>query len=189
MTPPSPSRQVVLGSTEYTLLGLIARAEPEGPVHGYDLQRHLAEGSLAHVIRIEPGMMYHYLKKLAQRGLITQDVSSQQGRPARHLHTLTAEGRSMLNGWIDTPVQFTREMRLEFLLKLWFARQGNGVDRGRAERLIREQALVIDRHIASLESQIGALSADDDFGRAVLGLRVSQNHAIRTWLTELEHLS
>jgi PadR family transcriptional regulator AphA len=176
------SRAPALSATEYTLLGLIAQAEPAGPVHGYDLQRHLSEESLARVIRIEPGMMYHYLKKLAARGFITAEVASQQGRPARHLHTLTPEGRESLEAWVTTPVRSTREMRLEFLIKLWFARQ----QPDRATKLRDAQETVIRDTIASLQAQIDALPADDTFGREVLDLRLRQNTAIRDWMTALE---
>jgi DNA-binding PadR family transcriptional regulator len=174
-----------LSATEYTLLGLIARAETGGPVHGYDLQRHLADSSLSHVIRVESGMMYHYLKRLAARGLITAETASQEGRPARHLHTLTPEGRAALDAWIAAPVATTREIRLEFLLKLWFAREDAGV----ASRLIGDQMAVIDRHIASLEAQVANLAAGDRFGNDVLGLRLAQNRTIRDWLAGLENRS
>lgn len=174
-----------LGATEATLLGLIAQAEGDGPVHGYDLQRQLAERALGRVIRIEPGMLYHYLKKMARRGLITAEVAAQDGRPARHLHTLTAEGRDALEGWLAEPVSTTREIRLEFLLKLFFARQRPGA----APALVRGQLAMIDRHIASLEAQAAALDADDRFGADVLGLRLGQNRAIRDWLATLEDLA
>lgn len=174
-----------LGATEATLLGLIGQAEGDGPVHGYDLQRQLAESTLGRVIRIEPGMLYHYLKKLARRGLITAEVATQDGRPARHLHTLTAEGRNALEAWLAEPVASTREIRLEFLLKLWFARQRPGA----AKALVRAQLAMIDQHIASLEAQIAALDAADRFGTDVLGLRLGQNRAIRDWLATLEDLT
>jgi DNA-binding PadR family transcriptional regulator len=172
-----------LSATEYTLLGLIAQSERAGPVHGYDLQRHLGDSSLSRVIRIESGMMYHYLKRLAARGLITAEVASQEGRPARHLHTLTTEGRAALDAWIDEPVATTREIRLEFLLKLWFARERTG----RAARLIAEQIRAIDGHIASLDAQVAALDEGDRFGEDVLALRLGQNRAIRAWLAGLEN--
>lgn len=176
-------RESALSATEYTLLGLIAQAAVAGPVHGYDLQRHLGDSSLSHVIRIESGMMYHYLKRLAARGLITADVASQEGRPARHLHTLTDAGRAVLSAWIAEPVGTTREMRLEFLLKLWFARQHPGG----AARLIAAQLRVIDGHISSLDAQVATLDAADGFGDDVLALRLGQNRAIRAWLAGLEN--
>lgn len=185
MTPSPTRRETAPSSTEFTLLGLIARAGQAGPVHGYDLQRHLAESSLSHVIRIESGMMYHYLKKLAGRELITAEISSQPGRPARHLHSLTDAGRAALAAWIVEPVGTTREMRLEFLLKLWFARQ----DAGQAPRLVGAQMGVIDQHIVSLEDQIATLGESDRFRADVLALRLGQNRAIREWLAELEHES
>lgn len=174
-----------LGATEATLLGLIGQAEGDGPVHGYDLQRQLAESALGRVIRIEPGMLYHYLKKLARRGLITAEVATQDGRPARHLHTLTTEGRDALAAWLAEPVATTREIRLEFLLKLWFARQRPGA----AAALVLAQLAMIDRHITSLEAQIAALEDGDRFGADVLGLRLGQNRAIRDWLATLEDVA
>jgi len=176
------SRAAAPSAMEFTLLGLVAQAEPGEPVHGYDLRRKLSEGSLARVIRIEPGMMYHYLKTLTRRGLITAEIVPQEGRPARHLHAVTPEGRAVLDEWITSPVESTREMRLEFLLKLWFARQ----DQDRAERLVQAQKAVIDRHIASLRAQYDSLPADDRFGQTVLALRTGQNLAIRVWLDHLE---
>jgi PadR family transcriptional regulator, regulatory protein AphA len=183
MTSSASGRGPALSSTEYTLLGLIARAEGAGAVHGYDLQRHLAESSLSHVIRIESGMMYHYLKKLAGRELITAEVSTQSGRPARHLHSLTDAGRAALDAWVTAPVGTTREIRMEFLLKLWFARQ----DPGQASRLVEAQMRVIDQHVTSLEAQIAALDEADRFRADVLALRLGQNRAIRHWLASLEH--
>jgi DNA-binding PadR family transcriptional regulator len=178
------SHQKTLSPTEFTLLGLIARAEvtSAGPVHGYDLARQMPELGLSHVIHIEPGMMYHYLKKLAKRGMITATVERQEGRPDRHTHTLTEGGRAVLDTWMVEPVVTTREIRLEFLLKLWFARQHPE----RAMQLIRAQREIIAQRIASLRRQRQALPEDDRFAHDVLSLRESQNLAIEDWLDHLE---
>lgn len=177
------ARRERLGAAEYTLLGLIAQAPAarEG-VHGYDLNRQLGEGALAEIIRLEPGMLYHYLKKLERLGLIATTVEQQTTRPDRHLHVLTDEGRSRFDAWLAAPVQATRELRLEFLLKLWFARR---LDAGRAETLVRDQLTVVARLIASLREQLGGIDgATDDgrFARTVIELRLAQNEAARAWL-------
>jgi DNA-binding PadR family transcriptional regulator len=183
MTPPK-QRQPKLSPTEFTLLGLIGRAESTstGPVHGYDLARRMPDTGLSHVIHIEPGMMYHYLKKLANRGMITATVESQEGRPDRHTHTLTDEGRALLDAWMVEPVPTTREIRLEFLLKLWFARQYPE----RAARLVTAQKEIIAQRISSLREQREALPEGDRFAHDVLTLRESQNLAIEDWLDQLE---
>jgi DNA-binding PadR family transcriptional regulator len=181
MTSPK-RRQPRLTPTEFTLLGLIGRAESTGPVHGYDLARRMPETGLSHVIHIEPGMMYHYLKKLANRGMITANIESQEGRPDRHTHTLTDEGRALVDAWMIEPVRTTREIRLEFLLKLWFARQHPD----RASRLVTAQKEIIAQRIASLRTQREALPDGDRFAHDVLSLRESQNLTIEDWLNHLE---
>ncbi len=173
------------GAAECTLLGLIALA-PAGPegVHGYDLNRQVGEGALAEIIRLEPGMVYHYLKKLERFGLITTTVEQQTARPDRHLHVLTDEGRGRFDAWLAEPVQATRELRLEFLLKLWFARR---LDAARANALVADQLAVVERLIASLRTQLARVDdASDDgrFARRVIELRLAQNEAARAWLEE-----
>jgi DNA-binding PadR family transcriptional regulator len=175
-----------LSPAEYTLLGLISAAPGgAGGVHGYDLNRQLTEGALAEIIRLEPGMLYHYLKKLARHALITTTVEQQTARPDRHLHALTAEGRALFQAWLSEPVHATRELRLEFLLKLWFTRRLNPA---RADVLVRDQQAVVQRLIASLERQLdGIADSGDDarFARKVIALRLAQNRAASAWLTEL----
>jgi DNA-binding PadR family transcriptional regulator len=153
-------------------------------VHGYDLNRQLTEGALAEIIRLEPGMLYHYLKKLARRALITTTIEQQTARPDRHLHALTGDGRAHFQTWLSEPVQTTREIRLEFLLKLWFART---LDPERARALVQGQREVIQRLITSLERQLDGIrgtSDDDRFARKVIELRLAQNRAASAWLTE-----
>jgi DNA-binding PadR family transcriptional regulator len=170
---------------EYTLLGLIAQAP--GGIHGYDLTRTLTDGTIGEIIRLEPGMLYHYLKKLDRRGYITSTRERQAGRPDRHLHALTPEGTAAFDAWLAEPVTATREMRLDFLLKLWFARK---IDRDRALALVRGQRATLEGMIASLDRQranVPAMSADDRFARKILELRLAQNRAAVAWLDELEH--
>ena len=176
-----------ISPAEFTLLGMIALStEEDGHIHGYDLNRHMTEGPIRSVIRLEAGMLYHYLKKLTRRGLITSTTEHQEGRPARHLHALTEAGRSTFDAWLATPVQATREIRLDFLLKLWFARQ---IGREQVLALVRGQRAVIQGLIDSLEQQIREIpgtSEDDQFARNVVGLRLAQNRVVASWLDELE---
>lgn len=185
-TKASSRRRDRLNAAEFTVLGMIARnTRTEGHVHGYDLHRQMMEGPVAQIIRLETGMLYHYLKKLAKRDLITTTVEHQEGRPDRHLHALTKPGRAAFDMWIGAPVQATREMRIDFLLKLWFTRT---LDPARSRELITNQHAVIQGLIDSLEAQQRSLpnaNADDHFARKVIDLRLAQNRAAAKWLDEL----
>jgi len=189
------SRRDRIGAAEHALLGLIAvteRADHAGQgVHGYDLGRRFNDGPLAEIIRLEPGMLYHYLKKLGKAGLIATSIEPQSTRPDRQDHTLTPAGWAELEQWLETPVHATREIRLEFLVKLYFARQ---LDAGRASALVRAQRAVIADLLASLVGQRDALDpertgADDGIRRSVLDLRVAQTHAVLGWLDALPEAS
>lgn len=189
-----------LGPAEYALLGLIAVATRDAAaagggsgVHGYDLSRRLQTGSLAEIIRLEPGMLYHFLKKLDRAGLVATSVEHQVSRPDRQDHSLTDEGETALHSWLDEPVRATRDVRLDFLVKLWFART---LDPVRAVALVREQRAVIQRLLGSLQEQRDGTEAEpapDDreaveqaaILRDTLDLRIAQTGAVLSWLNTL----
>jgi PadR family transcriptional regulator, regulatory protein AphA len=162
---------------EHALLGLLAQAP--GSRHGYDLAREFqADSELGEIIRLEPGMLYHHLKKLERAGWVSSHQEVVERRPARSVYSLTATGKDELDQWMAEPVSHTREIRLAFLVKLYLARQ---VDPALAERLIREQ-------IATLEGIEAGQQADPPagaFSAQVRALRASQTRTALDWLRSL----
>ena len=173
-------------AAEHTLLGLLAMPDtPAGGVHGYDLGRQFSHGVLAEIIRLEPGMVYHHLKSLAKHELIVTTIERQASRPDRQMHAITPAGQAALDEWLVEPVRATRELRLEFLLKLYLKRKQSEAG---ARELIEKQRAVIARLLASLERQQQDVPEDDAdavFRRQVLGLRIAQNRAALAWLDTL----
>ena len=172
---------------EHAILGLLLREE--GSRHGYDLARYFSETEpLGIVLRLEPAMLYHHLKKLARAGWVTQTVEQIGSRPPRQVYHLTPEGRDELYRWLREPVAHTREIRLEFLVKLYFARI---FDPGLANMLITEQREMSASQASSLRERIDAISktepSDDElFLRDVLELRLLQTESAARWLNDLE---
>lgn len=167
---------------EHAILGLLYFEESGG--HGYDLARHFADAQpLGDVLKLEPGMLYHHLKKLAGTGWVTVDVEPQGTRPPRQVYTLTEEGKIELLRWLREPVTHTRDIRLDFLVKLYFARL---LDPALAADLVRGQ-LDKSREMESvLESRLAdADTPPGDFGRQVTDLRLLQTRAAITWLESL----
>jgi PadR family transcriptional regulator AphA len=175
---------------EHAILGLLLLDDGAG--HGYDLARHFADGQpLAEVIRLEPGMLYHHLKKLNRSGWATASIEHQGTRPPRMVYRITDAGRAELHRWLREPVAHTREIRLEFLVKLYFARR---LDARLAQRLIAEQLETCRRLEASLAAQLERAqtaapgSNDPAFSRLVLDLRLRQTRAAIAWLSTIpEH--
>lgn len=170
---------------EHAILGLLA--ENEGGAHGYDLARYFsAEEPLGAIVHLEPGMLYHHLKKFSKSGWVTASVEQQGTRPPRQVYQLTDAGRDELRRWLTEPVERTREIRLDFLVKLFFAVR---TDREIAESLFRHQRETLERNAANLDEQLrmigqreGLEANDLEFTLAVIELRRSQTRAALEWL-------
>lgn len=172
-----------LGPAEHSLLGLLASADSSG-LHGYDLARQYTIGALGEIIRLESGMLYHHLKKLDRYGLVTTYIEHQVDRPDRQIHTLTDAGAAQLESWLREPVRATREIRLDFLLKVFFARR---LVPDRLHELIHQQRSVLATLADSLDTQVNAPVDDADAleRRMVLRLRLAQTRAAIDWLDSL----
>ena len=177
-----PGRSSMPG--EHAVLALLALAGGTG--HGYDLARQFQAGQpLGDVLRLEPSMLYHHLKKLERNGWVTTTVEPQGSRPPRQVHTLTDAGRSEVEGWLAEPVQRTREIRLEFLVKLYFARR---LAADAVPVLLDRQRAVLTDALDRLREQTSQQTDDEDaaFARDVLDLRLRQTQAAVDWLDGLQ---
>lgn len=178
-----PSQRPRLGPAEHSLLGLLASTESEG-IHGYDLARQYTVGALGEIIRLEPGMLYHHLKKLVRNEMVTTYIEHQRDRPDRQIHTLTEAGARRLHTWLSEPVRATREIRLDFLLKLLFTRR---LAPEKLHDLVQQQRSVLAKLATSLDTQVNApvSHADALERRMVLRLRLAQTRAAIDWLDSL----
>lgn len=173
---------------EHALLGLLSLAG--GTAHGYDLARQFRRDQpLGEVIRLEPAMLYKHLKKLARLGWLTMTTEDQAPRPPRQICHLTISGEAELRRWLGEPVARTREIRLEFLVKLYFAMH---LAPELAVHLATEQRGVMQQLASSLAEQRAALqmpanaAPGDDlfFQDLVLDLRLRQTTAAAEWLAQ-----
>ena len=169
---------------EHAILGQLALDDGAG--HGYDLARRFAaDAPLGSVLHLEPGMLYHHLKKLAKAGWVAASLEQHGSRPPRQVHRLTPAGADELRRWLAEPVGKTREIRIDFLVKLYFARQ---LDPALASALVREQRETLERLHASLAAQRSAIDPtgddDDAFSALALDLRIAQTRAALDWLQQ-----
>ncbi len=68
------------------ILGVVRLLQP---VHGYDVRRELLSWNADKWANVQPGSVYHALKKLADEGALREQVS---GSPARVRYEITAKG-------------------------------------------------------------------------------------------------
>lgn len=166
-----------LTPVQYAILGLLYGR----PAHGYELQRSFVEGGdLAGVVHVEQASLYAALKDLAARGLIDGTEAREGTRPPRTVYSLSRRGQRLLATWLRTPVGRLRQVRLDFLLKIYFARR-----RGEAavRDLVDAQIAMCHRYLANLETQAAA-SEPESFAYVVTESRASAARSTLAWLRE-----
>src|SRR5947209_10297275 len=104
---------------EYAMLGLLQSQS----MHGYEMFQQFKNTTLGEIVHIEMSQMYAFLKKLERMEYIEAQLELQGSRPARKVYRLTEAGREVFFQWLTQPVIRPREIRIFFLIKLYFAQQ------------------------------------------------------------------
>src|SRR5262245_1043171 len=72
------------------ILGLVNWLQP---VHGYDVRRELLSWDAESWANLQPGSIYHALRKMTEEGLLQEVTTEQVGsRPARTTYRMTPKG-------------------------------------------------------------------------------------------------
>lgn len=167
---------------EYALLGFLHQR----PMHGYEIHQHLSDAEgLGSVWRIKQSKLYALLAKLDKEGYITSSLQPQEARPPRKIFRLTSAGRDIFMDWIKTSVPHGRDIRLEFLAKLYFAKQ---VGAEIAAQLIEEQWITCRGWLAAQQSESEGTSEGQSYLRLIQLFRIGQIEAIINWLDHCERI-
>lgn len=100
--------------SRFAILGILTL----GPKSGYDIKKFF-DKSVARFWNESYGQIYPLLKRLAAEKLVEKTIQKQEGKPDRHIYTITATGRAEMKKWLLLPVG-PQIGRHEILLKLIF---------------------------------------------------------------------
>lgn len=168
-------------SIELALLGFLN----QGPMHGYAIHQELSDpAGLGPVWQIKLSRLYALLGKLEDAGYISAVTEPQESKPPRKIFHLTGEGRTVFQRWLQSPVQHGRSLRLEFLVKLYFARLEGSETAARllaVQRTLCREWLETEREIINKERADGRR-----YSRLVHQFRLGQIQAMLNWLDECE---
>lgn len=163
-------------STEHALLGFVRHE----PLHGYEIHRRLTEtAELRMVWRMKQSRLYALLARLEDDGLLEAILEPQDNRPPRKVFHITPAGKDAYNRWLTQPVKLPRELRLEFMLKLYF-----GIEEGpeTVTHLIRQQQELCAQWSMAWDEDDALASP---YIRSVRHYRRNHIDAIRNWLAWL----
>lgn len=163
-------------TVELALLGLIRQQ----PLHPYELHQRLNQTeALGQVWHLKQAHLYALLRRLEAAGYVTSITEPQGSRPPRKILQITPAGETIFQHWLQTPVSHGRDLRLEFLAKLFFAHQeGLPV----VTNLLARQRESCQQRLYALEAQLTALPTEQTYQRLVLQFRHGQLAAVLAWL-------
>jgi DNA-binding PadR family transcriptional regulator len=160
---------------DQALLGFLM----QGPAHGY-LLHDRAEDELGRIWYMGMSNVYGTLKQLEKAGHVESTLDD-EGYPPRKVYSITSAGRSEFYGWVREPVEAIRDMRVEFLAKLYFFRALNLEGLG---ELVEAQKSICRDRLDQLARR--AASRQDPFELMVDGFRRRRIEAALEWLELVE---
>ncbi len=165
---------------EYALLGFFRQQ----PRHGYELYQQFSDpAGLWQVWRLKQSQFYALLAKLEAAGYLSATLHPQDARPPRKMFHLTPAGQTAFLAWVKSPVAHARQIRMEFLTKLYFAQQeGDEV----VQQLIAQQKVICRTWLAQHQAQAQSAQQQPGFSHFVTQFRLSQLESILAWLETCE---
>ncbi|MGC8660424.1 MAG: PadR family transcriptional regulator [Desulfomonilaceae bacterium] len=147
--------------------------------HGYKLITFLQD-NLGDVCWLGRSQIYALLTKLEHEGLVTHERIEQESFPARKVYALTTQGHNVINEWLPKPVPHMRDLRVEFLIKLFFARlKSTTIEK----KLLKAQ---LDLSEAKLSKLMKIKSrASSNIAEEAIDYRISMAQASIFWLENL----
>ena len=100
--------------TQFAILGMLTLE----PMSGYDF-RKAAEQCLGYFWQESYGQIYPTLKKMYEKGYLSQSREKTEGKPDKHIYSITKKGEEAFSKWLDQKTRIEPK-RNELLLKLFF---------------------------------------------------------------------
>ncbi len=168
---------------EYVILGLLKSK----PMHGYEMFQQFQNSTLGQIVHVEMSQLYAFLKKLERMAYIEAELESQGIRPPRKTFHITENGQSIFLEWLTQPVEKPRDIRILFLIKLYFVQH---YFPAQTTHLTEQQISACKHFLTRLEAKHSSANAqtNDDtfFEHVVLRSRIHQTHSLLEWLYELQ---
>jgi PadR family transcriptional regulator, regulatory protein AphA len=163
-------------TTELALLGFLY----EQPMYGYEIHQRMSDpAGLGQVWQLKQSQLYALMGKLEEEGFLSTELQPQEARPPRKVFHLTPSGTQVFLDWLHSPVEHGRDMRLDFLVKLYFI-QKEGVEAIRG--LIEKQREVVLGWLSYQDEHAAPAQPPLAYEWFVREFRTEQNRSFLAWL-------
>ena len=124
-------------------LGVLSRGEATG----YEIKKQCEEGPFAYFYAAGFGSIYPALNALKNEGLISVKEVVQDGKPAKKVYSITADGRHALIQALEEPPAPDR-LRSDFLFMMFFGQLLPAKD---VDSLIAQRLEMLHRRLSEME--------------------------------------
>ena len=167
---------------EHALLGFLRQS----PMHGYEIYQRMSDADgLGLVWHVKQGNLYALLARLEKEGFITTVLELQGARPPRKVFHLTPYGQSTFLEWVQNAVEHGREIRLDFLVKFYFA-QREGMEL--VLQLLDRQRTACRKWLGRQQAVADSLTEAQTYEGFVNQFRMGQTEAMLHWLDTCEQM-
>jgi len=151
------------------------------PNYAYDLYKHISkETSFYKIWYLKQSQFYGFLERLFNEGFLSQEMIVGDQYPDRKLFTITESGIQQLENWIIIPVKRGRDMRQEFIAKLFITQK---IYKVKTELLVENQIGVCYQWLE--EQDVFLLNEKDQFQILLINYRKKQIQAMLDWLKQI----
>jgi DNA-binding PadR family transcriptional regulator len=138
-------------SKEVLLLGLLKKK----PMYGYEIKQ-LVDEELIHVAPISSGSVYHNLKTLEKKGLLTKSIVKDSAHPEKQIYHITPEGVKTFDDLIKQNITNFERPRLALDTSLYFLEESG---KGQFLEELKELLIALMRYHKDAERFRDELSA------------------------------
>ena len=116
---------------------------------------------------------------MEKKGVVTSKAQLQNNKPAKKIFFITPTGKEGFLNWVSSPVNHVRNLRIEFMAKLFFVK----------ELKLKRAIDIIDKQVEILHEKLHLLQAPkekimDDFQKALHSFKIVQTSSAIEWLKE-----
>lgn len=169
--------------TVYVEILILDRLE-SGQKHGYEIKKDI-ENILGKDFSINNNMLYPILKRLEDMGAVQKQIEQQEGKPNRHVYTITSIGTEL---FFDLLQDFPEEIASnnnEFLVRVGLF---NLLDLRTRKTILQTRKNVVEKNLRQVETivQTHHINIAYPFPFKVIEFQKAQIKLELQWISELE---
>ena len=166
-----------MNSIDIAILGFLYEKE----MHGYEIYKLVSDKyGLGAIYSIKIGRLYTILNKLEESGYVQSELDANGPRPPKKIYTITLAGEQLFKNWLRTPVKHGRDIRINLLMKLFFAKKSPMIDKN---DILINQIEECQDWMERITQEISDLQNEENIQFVVKEFRKSQIEGYINWLT------